>query len=173
MKKSKVCKYCGEKLEITSDRCLACGKTQKNFIKRNPVFIGFIIILILILISIGIILININSKSKNNDSSEYLGLQNFLGDFWEDISISSDELIEEYERSEKNADLNYDQVFLELTGKVKKVEELDDRVLKVELETKKNSQYKIYCRFDQDENEHYDEIKQYKQGDDITLTAEI
>ena len=69
MKKSKVCKYCGEKLEITSDRCLACGKTQKNFIKRNPVFIGFIIILILILISIGIILININSKSKNNDSS--------------------------------------------------------------------------------------------------------
>lgn len=173
MKKSKVCKYCGEKLEITSDRCLACGKTQKNFIKRNPVFIGFIIILILILISIGIILININSKSKNNDSSEYLGLQNFLGDFWEDISISSDELIEEYERSEKNADLNYDQVFLELTGKVKKVEELNDRVLKVELETKKNSQYKIYCRFDQDENEHYDEIKQYKQGDDITLTGNL
>ena len=35
MKKSKVCKYCGEKLEITSDRCLACGKTQK-FHQEKP-----------------------------------------------------------------------------------------------------------------------------------------
>lgn len=173
MNKDKVCKYCGEKLENNNCRCLKCGKDQRNFIKRNPLFIAFIIVLVLIVISIGVTFIKINSISKNNDSTEYIGLQNLLGDFWEDISITSDELIDEYENNEKNADLNYNQVFLELTGKVKNVEEIDKRTIKVQLETKKDSEYKIYCKFDQDENESYNEIKEYKPGQKITLTGNL
>ena len=53
------------------------------------------------------------------------------------------------------------------------MEEIDKRTIKVQLETKKDSEYKIYCKFDQDENESYNEIKEYKPGQKITLTGNL
>ncbi|WP_455542692.1 OB-fold protein [Intestinibacter sp.] len=173
MGKEKVCKYCGEKLTNNNYVCLKCGKDQRGFVKKNPTLSVFLIVFILICISIGIIFIKVNSITKNSHSGEYIGLEDFMSDFGSDISITTDELIEEYENDKDDADLNYNENFLELTGKVKKIEEVDKRTIKVELKTDKNSDYKIYCSFDKDENDHYDEIKDYTNGKEITMTGNL
>lgn len=171
--KEKICKHCGEKLQNNSYRCLKCGKDQRGFIKRNPMIISIIIILVLIFISVTITVVKLNSIAKNSDSSGYIGLDDLWGDFGEDISITSDELIEEYKENKDDADLKYDRTFLELTGEVKQIQEIDKRTIKVELNTNKESEYKIYCIFDQDENENYEEIKGYKEGQKITMTGDL
>lgn len=171
--KEKICKHCGEQLQKNSYRCLKCGKDQRGLIKKNPMIISIIIILLLICISITITLVKLNSISKNSNSNEYIGLQNILGDFWEDISITSDDLIKEYEHNTDDADLKYDDTFLELTGEVKQIQEIDKRTIKVQLKTEKNSEYKIYCTFDQDENENYEDIKSYTEGQKITMTGNL
>lgn len=175
MKREKNCRYCGEKIDKNSQICLKCGKDQRNFLKKHPIFIIVIIILILICIAIGIIFSKINSITNQSDSYVESGYENTLKDLfsgmWEDISITSDELIEEYEDDKESADDKYEEMYMEITGTIEKVEELEDRTLKIDLKTNNDTDYKISCYFDEDENKDYDEMKKYNPGKKITAVG--
>ena len=71
MKEEKFCRHCGGKLDINTNRCLKCGKEQRDFLKKHPLFIPVVCVVLLICISIGIIFYGINSIHKNSDSAEY------------------------------------------------------------------------------------------------------
>ena len=36
MKEEKFCRHCGGKLDINTNRCLKCGKEQRDFLKKHP-----------------------------------------------------------------------------------------------------------------------------------------
>lgn len=93
MKEEKFCRHCGGKLDINTNRCLKCGKEQRDFLKKHPLFIPVVCVVLLICISIGIIFYGINSIHKNSDSAEYSKLDSLLGGLWDNISTTPEEII--------------------------------------------------------------------------------
>ena len=76
MKEETFCRHCGGKLDINTNRCLKCGKEQRDFLKKHPLFIPVVCVVLLICISIGIIFYGINSIHKNSDVCNRFELPN-------------------------------------------------------------------------------------------------
>ena len=76
---------------------------------------------------------------------------------------------DDFEESESK----YSYTYLEITGKIQSIEE-NDKILKIQLQTDKKDDYKVYCYFDKEDNDEvYDELKNYKQGTEITAVGEF
>lgn len=173
MKEEKKCRHCGEKLDINSNKCLKCGKDQRDFLKKHPLFIPIVCVVVLICISIGIIFYGINSIHKNSASAEYSKLDSLLGGLWDNISTTPDEIIQDYKDDFEEAESEYSYTYLEITGKIQSIEE-NNKILKIQLQTDKEENYKVYCYFDKEDNDKvYDELKNYKQGVEITAVGEF
>ena len=161
MKEEKFCRHCGGKLDINTNRCLKCGKEQRDFLKKHPLFIPVVCVVLLICISIGIIFYGINSIHKNSDSAEYSKLDSLLGGLWDNISTTPEEIIQSYKDDFEESESKYSYTYLEITGKIQSIEE-NDKILKIQLQTDK-----------EDNDEVYDELKNYKQGTEITAVGEF
>ena len=162
MKEEKFCRHCGGKLDINTNRCLKCGKEQRDFLKKHPLFIPVVCVVLLICISIGIIFYGINSIHKNSDSAEYSKLDSLLGGLWDNISTTPEEIIQSYKDDFEESESKYSYTYLEITGKIQSIEE-NDKILKIQLQTDKKDDYKVYCYFDKEDNDAvYDELKNYK-----------
>ena len=173
MKEEKFCRHCGGKLDINTNRCLKCGKEQRDFLKKHPLFIPVVCVVLLICISIGIIFYGINSIHKNSDSAEYSKLDSLLGGLWDNISTTPEEIIQSYKDDFEESESKYSYTYLEITGKIQSIEE-NDKILKIQLQTDKKDDYKVYCYFDKEDNDEvYDELKNYKQGTEITAVGEF
>ena len=146
MKEEKFCRHCGGKLDINTNRCLKCGKEQRDFLKKHPLFIPVVCVVLLICISIGIIFYGINSIHKNSDSAEYSKLDSLLGGLWDNISTTPEEIIQSYKDDFEESESKYSYTYLEITGKIQSIE---------------------------DNDEVYDELKNYKQGTEITAVGEF
>ena len=161
------------KLDINTNRCLKCGKEQRDFLKKHPLFIPVVCVVLLICISIGIIFYGINSIHKNSDSAEYSKLDSLLGGLWDNISTTPEEIIQSYKDDFEESESKYSYTYLEITGKIQSIEE-NDKILKIQLQTDKKDDYKVYCYFDKEDNDEvYDELKNYKQGTEITAVGEF
>lgn len=170
MRKERLCKYCGEKLD-ENNRCLNCKRKQSVFLQEHPLLTIAMSVLILICICIGVIFNTINNIYKNSDLAEYSQLDDILGGLWENESITVDELIKYYKNNEEEADLNYGDMYLEITGNIENIKEEKNR-LKIELEVDNDSKYKVFCYFDKEDNyDTYDELKNYKKGKEITIVG--
>ena len=124
-------------------------------------------------ISIGIIFYGINSIHKNSDSAEYSKLDSLLGGLWDNISTTPEEIIQSYKDDFEESESKYSYTYLEITGKIQSIEE-NDKILKIQLQTDKKDDYKVYCYFDKEDNDEvYDELKNYKQGTEITAVGEF
>ena len=173
MKEEKFCRHCGGKLDINTNRCLKCGKEQMDFLKKHPLFIPVVCVVLLICISIGIIFYGINSIHKNSDSAEYSKLDSLLGGLWDNISTTPEEIIQSYKDDFEESESKYSYTYVEITGKIQSIEE-NDKILKIQLQTDKKDDYKVYCYFDKEDNDEvYDELKNYKQGTEITAVGEF
>ena len=173
MKEEKFCRHCGGKLDINTNRCLKCGKEQRDFLKKHPLFIPVVCVVLLICISIGIIFYGINSIHKNSDSAEYSKLDSLLGGLWDNISTTPEEIIQSYKDDFEESESKYSYTYLEITGKIQSIEE-NDKILKIQLQTDEKDDYKVYCYFDKEDNDEvYDELKNYKQGTEITAVGEF
>ena len=127
----------------------------------------------MICISIGIIFYGINSIHKNSDSAEYSKLDSLLGGLWDNISTTPEEIIQSYKDDFEESESKYSYTYLEITGKIQSIEE-NDKILKIQLQTDKKDDYKVYCYFDKEDNDEvYDELKNYKQGTEITAVGEF
>lgn len=172
MKKEKKCRYCGEKLNKNNE-CLKCGKNQSKFLHKQPLLIAIGIVVILICISIGIIFNTTNSIYKKSNSTDYSDLENIFTNIWDDDIMTADELVKEYEQDLNDGELEYDGICLGIKGNIKNIEEKDN-VLKIELKVNSESDYKVYCYFDKEDNDEiYDELKNYKENTEITAVGEI
>ena len=173
MKEVLFCRHWGRKLDINTNRCLKCGKEQRDFLKKHPLFIPVACVVLLICISIGIIFYGINSIHKNSDSAEYSKLDSLLGGLWDNISTTPEEIIQSYKDDFEESESKYSYTYLEITGKIQSIEE-NDKILKIQLQTDKKDDYKVYCYFDKEDNDEvYDELKNYKQGTEITAVGEF
>lgn len=174
MKKEKNCRHCGETMPKDAKTCLKCGRDQKGFFKKHEVLMIFIVFLILICIAVGIIFSKINYINNNRGSGAYTESeldsvwQEFWGEF-EDVCITTDELVKEYEDNQAKADEDYIDYCIELTGEIKNIEKIDDRTLKVNL--KENSDYNISLYFEKDDNEKFEELENYPSGKEITAVG--
>ena len=141
--------------------------------KKHPLFIPVVCVVLLICISIGIIFYGINSIHKNSDSAEYSKLDSLLGGLWDNISTTPEEIIQSYKDDFEESESKYSYTYLEITGKIQSIEE-NDKILKIQLQTDKKDDYKVYCYFDKEDNDDvYDELKNYKQGTEITAVGEF
>ena len=141
--------------------------------KKHPLFIPVVCVVLLICISIGIIFYGINSIHKNSDSAEYSKLDSLLGGLWDNISTTPEEIIQSYKDDFEESESKYSYTYLEITGKIQSIEE-NDKILKIQLQTDKKDDYKVYCYFDKEDNDEvYDELKNYKQGTEITAVGEF
>ena len=141
--------------------------------KKHPLFIPVVCVVLLICISIGIIFYGINSIHKNSDSAEYSKLDSLLGGLWDNISTTPKEIIQSYKDDFEESESKYSYTYLEITGKIQSIEE-NDKILKIQLQTDKKDDYKVYCYFDKEDNDEvYDELKNYKQGTEITAVGEF
>ena len=141
--------------------------------KKHPLFIPVACVVLLICISIGIIFYGINSIHKNSDSAEYSKLDSLLGGLWDNISTTPEEIIQSYKDDFEESESKYSYTYLEITGKIQSIEE-NDKILKIQLQTDKKDDYKVYCYFDKEDNDEvYDELKNYKQGTEITAVGEF
>ncbi len=148
-------------------------KRAKGFLKKHPLFIPVVCVVLLICISIGIIFYGINSIHKNSDSAEYSKLDSLLGGLWDNISTTPEEIIQSYKDDFEESESKYSYTYLEITGKIQSIEE-NDKILKIQLQTDKKDDYKVYCYFDKEDNDEvYDELKNYKQGTEITAVGEF
>ncbi|MGM9532332.1 zinc ribbon domain-containing protein [Intestinibacter sp.] len=171
MKKEKICRQCGEIIEKNAKTCLKCGADQRNFFGKHQVFTIFIVVFILICISIGIILNKLNSIN-NSESAMYTQSEfdSIWGDifegFGENISVTAEELAKEYESDKNGTDDYLLYEYIEVTGVIENIEKIDDITLRVNLKT--DSDYKLYCYFDKDYNEKFEELEKYTSGKEIT-----
>lgn len=174
MKKEKFCRHCGEKIEKNAKTCSKCGANQRNFFRNHQGFTIFMVFFILICVAIGLIFNKLNyinnSKSATYTQSEFESIWgDFFEGFGEDVCVTVDELIEEYEDDLEDADSEYIDEYIELTGKIENIDKVDYRTLKINLKT--DSDYKLECYFDRDYNEEFEELEKYSLGREITTVG--
>ncbi|MDY2735729.1 OB-fold protein [Intestinibacter sp.] len=176
MKKEKICRQCGEKIEGNTKKCLKCGADQGNFFSRHQGFTIIMVFFILICIAIGLIFNKLN-HINNSDSAVYTQSEfesmwgNLFDGFGEDPCITAYELADEYENDQDDADETYIDTYIEVKGDIESIEKIDYRTVKVSLKTE--SDYKLDCYFDRDYNEKFEELENYSLGREITTVGAL
>ena len=158
------CKACNQEIAKGVDKCIHCGKDQRNFFKKHKIITG-----ILVLFLIGII----NSALKDDTTTPTNTTNNtpVAKQEIEALKISAIDLAKQYVDNEVKADKDYKDKLIEVNGKITEIGVSFGQTYIVLSSGVDFSLTNIQCFFD--DKAEIDKISDLNKGDTVTVQGTV
>lgn len=166
MSKMTNCKACGKEIAKGVNKCVHCGKDQRNFFMKHKIITG--ILMLVIIVAIGSAMgQNKNSTTAPNTTQTKKTEEKKV----EAINVSAVDLAKAYVDNEVNADKAYKGKTVLTNGTIKDIGVIAGQTFIVLSSGKEFSVTDIQCFFK--EKSEIDKIANLKKGDTVTVQGVV
>ncbi|SHJ38701.1 tRNA_anti-like [Clostridium cavendishii DSM 21758] len=164
MSNMKNCKTCNAEIAKGVNKCVHCGKDQRNFFMRHKIVTGLIFVVIIGSVSIAV-------GGKKDIKEDKVANTSATKQAEPDIKINSSDLAKAYDENEVKADKDYKGKSASITGNV------EDISVVLGITHVRLSSYKdlaithVNCSFE--DKAEVDKVSGLKKGDTITIEGKI
>ncbi|MBU3226819.1 OB-fold protein [Clostridium algidicarnis] len=175
MDKMVKCKACGKEIASGVNKCVHCGKDQRNFFMKHKIITA--ILVIIVIAGVG------GSMSKGGDGTDSKDKTVATNTKKEEkaekaekvekveVTVTAAELVNAYEENEVKADKDYKDKLASITGKVNSIDVMAGKTFVVLSADKDFSITQVQCFFD--DKEEVEKVSELKKGDEVTLEGKI
>ncbi|MDS0527580.1 OB-fold putative lipoprotein [Clostridium sp. SHJSY1] len=166
MSKMVNCKACGKEIAKGVNKCVHCGKDQRNFFMKHKIITG-----ILVLVIIGVIGSAMGGNKNNTTGPNTTETKKIEEKEVEAVNVSAADLAKAYEDNEVNADKDYKGKTVLINGKISDIGVIAGQTFVVLSSEKDFAITNVQCFFK--EKSEIDKIANLKKGDAVKIQGVV